>query len=411
MKVLLVNKFNFVKGGADKYFLDLADLLSSHKIEVAKFCMHHPNNLPDKYSRYFAENINFDHFEFKNIFKYLAHIFWNRQAAKQFEKLLEDFKPDIIHVHSIFHHLSPSILPVAKRRGIPVVMHLHDYKLVCPNYKMFAGGKIDESAKGGRYWRCVAKRCVKDSYSKSLVASLEMWLHHKVLKVYEKNIDLYIAPSKFMKNKMIDWDLPAEKIIVLYHFVDTKKFKANFELGDYLLYFGRLDKEKGVDKLIKAMTKVRGDKKLKIVGFGPEHATLKVLAKKLSLGERVEFLGPKYAEDLKNIIAKAYLVVIPSQWYEVFGLVNIEAAAMGKFVVASNIGGISEAVLGSHTALLFNPSNVSELATKLNWSLDNPKVIAEGGREARDFVAERFSPEKHFKGLMKIYESFVSSKP
>jgi glycosyltransferase involved in cell wall biosynthesis len=408
MKVLLVNKFNFVKGGADKYFLDLADLLSARGVKVAKFAMKHPNNLPDKWSKYWPSGINFDRFQMKNFFSYFIHLFWNFEAAKKFGAMLDEFKPDIVHIHNIYHHLSPSILPEAKKRGLPVIMHLHDYKLVCPNYKMFAQGKIDESAKGGKYWQAVVHRAVKNSYVKSALVSLEMWLHHKVLKVYEKNVDLYVAPSKFMKEKMVEWGVPAEKITVLYHFIDVKKFKPNFELGKYLLYFGRLDKEKGVDKLLRAMAKVRGDKKLKIVGSGPEYKALKSLAKTLGLGARVEFLGPKYGEELKKIIANAYLVVIPSQWYEVFGLVNLEAGALGKFVVAAEIGGIPEAVQASHTALLFNPASVDDLATKINRSLDNPKMAAEGGREARDFVAEHFSPDKHFTALMKIYDHYSS---
>jgi glycosyltransferase involved in cell wall biosynthesis len=411
MKVLLVNKFNFVKGGADKYFLEVADLLTSRGVKVAKFAMRHPNNLPDKWSKYWPSGINFDRFQINNFFKYLSHIFWNREAAEQFDQLIVDFKPDIVHINNIYHHLSPSILPVAKRRGLPVVMHLHDYKLVCPNYKMFARGRIDESAKGGHYWRCVLRRSVKNSYLKSALAAAEMWLHHKVLKVYEKNVDLYIAPSQFMKHKMVDWGVPADKITVLYHFIDVKKFKPDFSPGNYLLYFGRLDKEKGVDNLLAAMTKVAAPVKLKIIGSGPEYKPLKALTKELALGERVEFLGPKYGETLKKIIARAYLVVIPSRWYEVFGLVNLEAAALGKFVIAAASGGIPEAVQASHTALLYQPESVAELATKLNWSLANPQVVAEGGREAREFVSQHFSPDKHFGGLMKIYESFTAPKP
>ena len=408
MKVLLVNKFNFVKGGADKYFLDLADLLSARGVKVAKFAMKHPNNLPDRWSKYWPSGINFDRFQTKHFFSYFIHLFWNFEAAKKFGAMLEEFQPDIVHVHNIYHHLSPSILSEAKKRGLPVIMHLHDYKLVCPNYKMFAQGEIDESAKGGKYWQAVVHRAVKNSYVKSALVSLEMWLHHKVLKVYEKNVDLYVAPSKFMKEKMVEWGVPAEKITVLYHFIDAKKFKPNFELGKYLLYFGRLDKEKGVDKLLRAMAKVRGDKKLKIVGSGPEYKALKNLAKSLELTARVEFLGPKYGEELKKIIAGAYLVVIPSQWYEVFGLVNLEAGALGKFVIAAEIGGIPEAVQVSHTALLFNPSSIDDLATKINRSLDNSKMVAEGGREARDFVAEHFSPDRHFTALMKIYDRYSS---
>lgn len=409
MKVLLVNKFNFLKGGADKYFLDLAELLASKKIKVAKFAMRHPNNLPDKYSRYWPSGINFDRFSPHKIGKYFSHIFWNREAARQFAKLIADFQPDIIHLNNIYHHLSPSILPVAKRYHLPVVMHLHDYKLISPNYKLFSRGRIDESAKGGHWWRTVPRRGVKNSYVKSLIAAAEMWWHHSVLKVYENNVDLYIAPSRFMKEKMVEWGVPADKIKVLYHFIDTKKFRPEFALGDYLLYFGRLDREKGVDNLLKAMVKVKGDKKLKIVGSGPEYKNLKALSDRLGLSRRVEFVGPKYGQELHRIIQEAYLVIIPSDWYEVFGLVNLEAAALGKFVIASNIGGIPEAVQSRHTALLFNYDSSDDLATKINWSLDNPRAVSEGAREAREFVEKNFSPDRHLAGLLEIYEKLLAA--
>jgi len=139
MKVLLVNKYNFIKGGSDKYFLDLANLLSKQPgIKVAKFCMSHPQNLPDKYSRYFVSGLNFDRFRLHDLFKYLGRVFYSFEAKRKFANLLDDFRPDIIHLHNIYHHLSPSILTAAKERRIPIIMHVHDYKLVCPNYKMFS---------------------------------------------------------------------------------------------------------------------------------------------------------------------------------------------------------------------------------------------------------------------------------
>jgi glycosyltransferase involved in cell wall biosynthesis len=409
MRVLLVNKFNFLKGGADKYFLDLAELLLSKKVKVAKFAMRHPSNLPDKYSRYWPTGVNFDRFSHRHVFKYFSHIFWNFEAARQFGKVIKEFKPDIIHINNIYHHLSPSILPVAKRYHLPVVMHLHDYKLISPNYKLFSRGEIDESAKGGHWWRSVAKRGIKDSYFKSFIAATEMWWHHNVLKVYEKNVDLFIAPSQFMKNKMVEWGVDEAKIVVLYHFIDTKKFKPEFALGDYLLYFGRLDQGKGVDNLLKAMVKVKGNMKLKIVGSGSEYKVLKEMTKKLGLEKRVEFLGPKYDQELKEVIRQAYLVIIPSRLYEVFGLVNLEAGALGKFVIASNIGGIPEAVQSRHSALLFNYDSSDDLATKINWSLDNPRAVSDGAKEAREFVEKNFSPDQHFAGLMKIYEKLLAS--
>lgn len=411
MKVLLVNKYNFIKGGADKYFLDLAELLASQPgMEVAKFCMQHPSNLPDKYSNYFVSGFNYDHFQFKKLWQYLSGTFYNWEARRKFGALLDEFEPDLIHIHNIYHHISPSILVEAKRRNIAVVMHVHDYKLVCPNYKMFAHGQIDESCKAGKYYRCFLNKAFKDSWTKSLLVTLEMYLHHSILKIYERNIDMYIAPSRFVKNKLVEWSVPTERLRVIYHFVETRDIAPVYNLGEYLLYFGRLDKEKGVDVLIRAMAKLKNKNKLKIVGFGPERKSLMSLVKDLQLERRVEFVGPKYGEELEELIAGAYLIVVPSIWYEVFGLVLLEAAAKGKFVIASDIGGIREAVEASRSALLVKPANVRELATKIDWSLANAKAVSDFAHEARAFVERNFRPEQHLSQILALYQELIKKK-
>ena len=408
MKVLLVNKYNFIKGGADKYFLDLADLLATTPgIEVAKFCMTHASHLPDKHDTYFLSGFNFDHFRLKDFTKYLSRTFYSWEARRHFAALLDEFQPDVIHIHNIYHHISPSILIEAKLRKIPVVMHVHDYKLICPNYKLFHHGKIDESCRGGKYYRCVTHKCFKDSYLKSFLVTAEMYFHHRLLKIYEKNIDLYLTPSRFVEHKLVEWGIAARKVQTLYHFVETKGIEPHYELGKYLLYFGRLDQEKGVNILIRALAKTKSQVPLKIVGAGPERKHLEELVAELNLTTRVEFVGPKYGDELQTIIREAYLIVVPSIWYEVFGLVILEAAALGKFVIASDIGGIREAVESSRSALLVPAGNAHELATKLDWSLANPKAVSDFAHEARGFVERKFTAEDHLKNLLGIYRELI----
>lgn len=408
MKVLMVNKFNFVKGGSDRYFLELSDLLAKEGVKVAKFCMEHPDNLPSPYKKYFVSQIDFNSNNWLKQLKAIGRTLYSREAARKFEELIKNFLPDIVHVHNIYHQISPSILTVAKKYRLPIVMHLHDYKLVCANYKMFSHGKIDESEKGGHYWRCVANKCFRNSYLASLLVALEMYIHHSLLKIYEKNIDLYISPSQFMKDKLVEWGIPAEKIQVVKHYIDTQKYKPDFELGDYILYFGRLAEEKGVDLLLKAYGHLHTSKKLLIVGSGSEHKKLHDLAGKLGLALKVKFTGPKHGEELKRIIKGSYMVVVPSRWYEVFGLVNLEAAALGKMVLAANIGGITEVVNNHHTGLLYKYDSVNDLTTKLEWCLDNPKQVAEFARDSRHFVENNFQPKNHVKNILNIYQDLIS---
>ncbi|KKQ59875.1 MAG: group 1 glycosyl transferase [Parcubacteria group bacterium GW2011_GWE2_38_18] len=174
MRVLLVNKFNYLKGGADKYFIELAETLNQAGVETAKFCMSDEKNLPDKNNKYFLSKIDFNDFKLGDAFKYLGRILFSIEAAKKFESLLNDFKPDIVHIHNIYHQISPSILRVAKRHKLPVVMHLHDFKLLCPNYKMYTQNQVCERCKGGKFFNCTRYRCLKNSYAKSLLATIEM---------------------------------------------------------------------------------------------------------------------------------------------------------------------------------------------------------------------------------------------
>ena len=403
----MVNKFNFIKGGADRYFLALSDLLERHGHQVLKFCMQHPDNLPSREQKYFVSHTDFKARDLGTGLRLASRVLYSQEAARRFEALIQAEKPDIIHIHNIYHQISPSILPVAKKYGIPVVYHLHDYKLLSPNYKFFSHGQIDNIGLKGDYWRCVTTKCFKDSYLASLLVTLEMYWHHRVLKIYQKNIDYFISPSNFMRQKMIAGGWPGENIAVVPPFVDTSHQKPYYTPGDYLLFFGRLDSEKGVDILLEAMAKVNNPIPLMIVGSGPEHQKLVELTDRLGLHHLVHFQGPKKGKELTKLIAGAYLVVVPSCWYEVFGLVALEAAALGKTVLAANIGGLPELINSRHNGLLYTYNSANDLATKLQWSLANPATIKDFGQAARQTAEHYYTPKVHYQAIMKIYRLLV----
>lgn len=401
MRIILANKFNHLKGGADKYFLDLADILAGAGMEVAKFSMASPENLADRHERYFVSQVDFNKGNLFQKLKAAGRLLYSFEAARKFERLVADFKPDLVHIHNIYHQISPSILPVAKRHGLPVIMHLHDYKLLCPNYRMFNRQGICEKCKGGKFYHCALDRCLKDSFSKSLLGSLEMYLQHKILKIWDRNIDLYIAPSEFMRAKAIEWGVEPGKIAVLPYFIKTGEFRPGGHGDDYLLFFGRLSPEKGIDTLIEAVEKLP-EVKLKIVGSGPEFQVLKERIGSSGLKSRVELLGPKYGEELKGLVRNSLAVVVPSRWYEVSGIVNLEAAALGRPIIASDIGGIGEIVKDGINGLLFKPGDSEDLARKIGLlkTVDLPGL---GDRA----VSERFSPQIHLEKLRSIYERYV----
>lgn len=395
MKIIQVNKFLYSKGGADKYCLTLTGELEKLGDTVIPFGMADKHNLESVWSKYFSENINYH--QKGNEFKIAARLIWNKEAAKKFAALLDETKPDLIHAHNIYHQLSPSILKEAKKRNIPVVMTLHDYKLICPNYLMFTHGHQCEKCLSGNYFNCLTHNCY-NSYFKSGLAALESFLHNKVWHSYQNNIDLFISPSNYLKNKMVSAGWDANKIVVLNN--PAPKYEKQID-GKRLLYFGRLSKEKGVSDLIKALKLT--DESLDIVGAGPCEEELKQLSLELGLENRITFHGQLLGEALEKLKREAKAVILPSIWAENMSLVLLESLAYGKLIIASDSGGTPELIKNNETGFLFPPGNIKALIQKIN-DLNN---LTKEQREAlASKIKDKIGPlelTEHLKELQKIY--------
>jgi len=406
MKIIQVNKFNYPRGGADKYFLDLSLALEQSGHQVAKFCMAHPQNQPSRWEKYFVSRVSFNEPGYSRL-KAAARILYSFEAAKKFERLIKDFQPDLIHLHNIYHQISPSILRVAKKHNLPVIMHLHDYQQFCPNQLMYNRLGICEKCRGKKYLNCTRYRCVKDSSLKSFLATLEMSLHHRWMNIYEKNIDRYVAPSEFMKQKAVEWGLKAGKVSVLPYFINLDNYQADYRPGKYLLYFGRLEKEKGVYVLLDAFKLLKNNCQLKYLGNGSEAAGLLARIEKENLAPSVSISPAVYGAELSETIAAAAMVVVPSLWYEVFGLVNIEAMASGKAVVASASGGITELIRENDNGFLSVPGDCQDLAEKIDLALQSD--LEQIGRNGRKF-ASRFNAPDHLGKLVSLYDDLTGSR-
>lgn len=405
MRILQVNKFHYLRGGAEKYFLDMAEKLRQDGHEVAVFSMRHPKNLPSPWEKYFVSRISFNESKLRDKLLAPGRIIYSLEAKRKFRKLVDDFRPEVIHIHNIYHQLSPSILSVARKRNIPVVMHLHDYKLVCPNYQLFVDNKICYRCRKHRYCQAIKHRCFKGSLVQSTLVALEMFLHHRVWKIYEKAVSLYIAPSAFMKDTVVSFGIPAEKVEVLYNFIDRPKTVVeNIETQNYLLYYGRLSPEKGIDVLLESLKSMANAPILKIVGSGPEMEKLKAMAQSLGLEKSVELLGPKYGADLEKIILGAKAVIIPSIWAENMPFVLLESLALGKVVIASRTGGLPELITQGESGFLFENGNAQDLAEKI-LALDNYD-LKKIGSAAKEQVAD-LNLENHYGKLLDIYRRFT----
>lgn len=386
MKILQIHKFHYFRDGGTRHYLELSENLRREGHEVINFSMQHPENIACVQEQYFAENVPLDRFSVKNIFKY----FYNFEAVAKLERLLAVEKPDLAHVHNLYHQLTPALLHVLKKHQIPIVLTLHDYKIICPNYQLFAAGKICERCRGGKYCQCALTGCVKNSRAKSLLATIEAYLYRRILKSYEL-VDTFIAPSQFMKNKFVEFGWPAEKIEVLRNFTNlenknvVKKMHMHNSDNDYLLYFGRLSEEKGLDVLLSAMILLPENVKLKIAGTGPLLSCSKLKIKNSKLNGRVDLLGHIQGKKLGEIIDSAKAIIIPSIWYENMPLSMLEAMAAGKVVIASRIGGMPEIIRDGENGFLFEAGNAQELAGKIRNLNDVDSNMM--GERARETVA------------------------
>ncbi len=387
MKILNVHKNYFYRDGASTYFLELEKLLKTYGNEVVPFSMKHPENLKTKFEKYFIDEIDFRKKDgFTKKVKKVGHFLYSKNAQQKLEKLILDHGPfDVAHLHNIYHHLSPAILHTLKKHKIPVVMSLHDYKLVSSDYTLVSRRSFSEKALGG----------------------LEKMLH-KVLKSYDK-VDKFIAPSNFIKDFCVKAGWPKSKFQHLPYMLDSDNWK--YESGDegYIAYAGRLSHEKGLMTLMKAAAHLHNIN-LKIAGTGPVESHLKQYVRHRSLNH-IEFVGFLSKPKLRKFLANAAVVVVPSEWFENFPFSVVEAMSMGKIVVASRIGGIPEQINQNKTGFLFTPKDAHALADTLQHVYNIPSQQRdEIGLAAREWVVQNLNLKKHYKGVMQIYESVSLNK-
>ncbi len=432
MKIILANKFYYLKGGAERYYFNLKKLLELHGHEVIPFAMHDEKNYSSKYSKYFVSNVDFS--KSGHALKKICRTLYSCEAKKKFKQLIQDTKPDLIHVHNIYHQISPSILTVAKKYNIPIVQTLHDFKLICPNYALYSKNELCEQCKKYKYYKCTFRKCIKNQFWASLLATKEMYFH-KLIRIYKNNINLFLAPSQFAHNKILEWGIiPEKQITVLPEFIFRASRMAREmtpspivgeglqtfatsahqpEKHNYILYFGRLIKGKGIDTLISAMKNILDTGTghslyLHIAGRGPQEKKLRHLAKKENINN-IKFLGFLDQDELKKQILNSRFIIHPSEVYETFGLSILENYNLNKPVIASNLGALSEIVENKKTGLLFKSGDKADLAEKINYLLQNKELVQQMGENAKQLAEQKYNPEDHYQELIKIYNNLVDN--
>lgn len=398
MKILEINKYFYIKGGAEKHFFDLLDLLAGAGNEVAVFSMEHEKNFPSKWSNFFLSKVGFD--EGCNIWLKIKGGFrdlYSFEAKRKINKILDEFKPEIVHIHNIYHQLSPMILFEIKKRNIPIVMTVHDYKLVNPNYNLFHQGKFYDRCLNGKYYQCFLDKCFKDSYFKSFLAMLEMYWHD-FLGSYRKNIDEFIVPSEFAKNILIERGIPKRKIKVIPHFIAQSKedsLEKNENQGEkYALFFGRIAKGKGVEDLADIFKDGEG-LKLYLAGNTEDKSLVYE-------SERIKYLGFLGKDLLKGYIKKAQFVISPSKLPETFGLVALESIREGVPFVGYNSGAYREII--SHGVNGYLAKNREELRKVV----DNFEQLNnfDKGKIKKEALA-KYAAEDYYNKLMQVFKNLI----
>jgi glycosyltransferase involved in cell wall biosynthesis len=398
--LLSINNYYYRRGGAEVVFLEQNKILEKLGWTVIPFSMKHAQNESTEWQNYFVNEIEYGAtYGWRNNFINALKIIYSWEAKNKLQSLIDTIKPDIAHLHNVYHHLSPSILPLLKKNGIPTVMTLHDLKLLCPAYSMLNSKGICEQCKGGHIYNVVINKCMKQSLPLSTLIFSES-LVHRLSKIYNKNIDMFILPSKFYLNKFIEWGWAPNRLIHIPNFVDTHMLKPNYQPGKYFVFFGRLSKEKGLKTLIHAANEA--NVALKIIGSGPQEEELKILA--ASLGANVTFLGFQTGEALHKAISHARAVVLPSEWYENAPMSILESYALGKPVIGANIGGIPELIRENETGTLFESAKVESLSNSLIQIKDiKDSAVVEMGKTARQLVENEYDTKNYSKRLQNLY--------
>jgi glycosyltransferase involved in cell wall biosynthesis len=407
MRVLQIHKTFRLTGGADTFFFKTCDLLTEHGHEVAHFSTKHPQNRPSPYASYFVDGFTEQGVGDLSAARKTKAFFngiYSIDAKKSLSRLVEDFKPDLAHVHSFNYQLSPSIFDVFRRSRVPVVVTLHDYHIICGAGTLYVDGALCERCRGGRHYNLLRHKCYWNLPA-SLMATLSHYVHDA-----RGSWDVasrLLSPSRFLRGKLIEFGIPESRIAHIPIFIDfSEEPVENDCTPEYVLYFGQLGPSKGIEVLFEAVKSL--DCKLVVIGDGPLSGWVEEqCAASGGKIQRIAFVSSR--EKLRQYVERAAFSVVPSVWYENQPATILETYAMDRPVIGSRLGGIPELIEDGHTGLLFEAGNAVDMAEKMRFLLERPELCREWGRNGNRKLRQEFSRESHYDRLKAIYLSVVTA--
>jgi glycosyltransferase involved in cell wall biosynthesis len=325
---------------------------------------------------------------------------WNLGAFQKVRRVLRQWRVAVVAVRNFFPQLSPSVYYAARAEGAAVVQTLDNFRILCAGATLFRAGRLCTDCLHRAFpWPALLHRCYRNSIGATTVAATTAWFHWR-LNTWENQVDMYIAPSHFVRRTFLASGFPEEKVAVKPHFVRHDPGVGTGSSG-FLLYAGRLAPEKGIGTLLSAWRQLRRAAVLRIAGGGPLAETVN------GAGAGVVPVGFLSTLDVQELMRQAAAVICPSEWNEPFGRTVIEAFAAGTPVIASNIGALPELVEHGRTGLLFRPGDAEDLAAKLEWFLSHPRQARAMRREARAEFEAKYTAERNYPILMEIYERAI----
>jgi glycosyltransferase involved in cell wall biosynthesis len=415
VKIIIANKYYYLDGGPERYMFGLSEYLKSQGHEVIPFAMAYARNLPSEYSDYFAPSVGpgqatkLGDMEGGFPTKLTAAIrsIYSLPAKRQMSRLIEDTNPDILYCLNIVNHMSPSIIDAAYEHGVPVVARTSDYYLVCPNYLFVKHGEVCRDCENG-YYHALRHSCVHNSHLATLCRVMGMYFRD-LFHIYEK-VGGFVTPADFMKEVLLKAGYHKDRLHHVPTFVDTDKWSPEYENDGYILYFGRIAKEKGIEFLLNSYVESGIQQPLLLAGDGQKAYidSLKAIAERTRY-QSVQFLGKKSGEDLRKLVQRSRYVVVPSMWYDNMPNVVLEAFAAGKPVIGTALGGIREQIT-PETGILVEAGNTSQLADSMMRLSRDSELVEWMGRNARERVLSHYDVQTHVERLFQVFDDVISKR-
>lgn len=426
MKIILVNYRYFISGGPERYYFNIKEILEKKGHEVIPFSVKSSRNLPNDYEKYFLDIVD-DEVYFaqakkktpKMILKSFSRMFYSVEAKNKMKQLIRDTKPNVVYIMQMHNKISPSIVDAAREMNVPVVHRISDFQYMCPNALFYNDriGVCEECLKGKR-WSSVKYRCVLNSPIYSGIKMMAKWLHD-IMKVHRR-IDSFVVPSEFTQGKLCEYGIPVKKLNHIPTFFNLKEINPKVEYNPFVLFVGRIEKQKGLMTLIKAFEKLPYD--LKIIGFsndGYEDELKQYLGRPINGDLNIEestafgkngnihFLGRKKFEEIVPYLKSCLCTTVPSEWYDNFPNVVLESYAYKKAVIATDFGSLQYMVEEGKTGLKFKYADLDDFRKKIAYMFENADKAQLMGENGYKLIETKYSPETHYQALMKVFDSVM----